>query len=598
MSVSHKGSILPIKNRVLSVDENTAFLAHYDLNENDVLNGTGALGNQISLEFDGSDQYAECIASDALQMTENALTTEAWVFPTAQPNSDRGIIIIGHGNNSYYFTIDSSLHISVYWYGRTTSYLNSVGTLPLNEWSHIAASWTTTDVSFYINGVFDSTKAIAGVGNTTAKNIRIGGEGNNRRFLGKVNDIRIWRTARSENTIKDSMHRVIQEDATLAAWWKCNEDEGLILRDSSMYKHDAVMNTQINYSTGNSVFTLREAEGYFGGGVAVEEETENLVATYGWETSGEKDIVFPEPPPVTPVISSHVNMANWQRLFITNPNQKTLANNESFSVSGWFYTKYNRGEFNCNLSTSVNSNQGTGHRLTKKGWSYLEWNFTNTTGSDITINSIRVEAQYTGTDGAGAGSGWPNGDNEAWGCNYQIEWKPFSTSFVDGIRSRGKLEYQIDLIGDFTISLYYKSVAPEGYSSDRDIFALTNGTNDFNFFNGYGKDWYMGDENSRTRFRLNDKSVQQTSFENLVVVRSGTIIKLYRDGNLTDSKDFGSAPIFTKMAICGGYGLQTDRPNGIIDELRIDRVARTDEEIRAWYYCNSPFWPRGIYRKA
>jgi hypothetical protein len=38
--------------------------------------------------------------------------------------------------------------------------------------------------------------------------------------------------------------------------------------------------------------------------------------------------------------------------------------------------------------------------------------------------------------------------------------------------------------------------------------------------------------------------------------------------------------------------------NGIIDELRIDNIARTDEEIQSWYIANQPFYPKGIHRLA
>ena len=37
---------------------------------------------------------------------------------------------------------------------------------------------------------------------------------------------------------------------------------------------------------------------------------------------------------------------------------------------------------------------------------------------------------------------------------------------------------------------------------------------------------------------------------------------------------------------------------GIYDELRIDKIARTDEEIMLWHASGAPFAPRGIYRIA
>jgi hypothetical protein len=172
----------------------------------------------------------------------------------------------------------------------------------------------------------------------------------------------------------------------------------------------------------------------------------------------------------------------------------------------------------------------------------------------------------------------------------QIEEKSRVTSFVSGTRSTGKLEYAIDISGDFTIGLYYKSSVTSGYQVDRTIFALTNGTNVFNFFNGWGNDWFMGDETTRTRFSLNNHTVSSTAYEYLVIVRQGTVYNLYRDGILTDSKDFGSSPSFTKLSLGGGYSLEPQAPNGTFDELRIDNIARSSTEISAWYYQGRNGW--------
>ena len=49
MSTSHKGSLLQAKNVVLPVDNFTSFLAHYDITENDVLNGITPISNISTL---------------------------------------------------------------------------------------------------------------------------------------------------------------------------------------------------------------------------------------------------------------------------------------------------------------------------------------------------------------------------------------------------------------------------------------------------------------------------------------------------------------------------------------------------------------------
>jgi hypothetical protein len=57
-------------------------------------------------------------------------------------------------------------------------------------------------------------------------------------------------------------------------------------------------------------------------------------------------------------------------------------------------------------------------------------------------------------------------------------------------------------------------------------------------------------------------------------------------------------PDFKNLFVGVDFNGVSNMLNGMIDELRVDKIARTDDEIAAWYESNSPFWPRGIYRKS
>lgn len=209
---------------------------------------------------------------------------------------------------------------------------------------------------------------------------------------------------------------------------------------------------------------------YTDNGMILEEGTTNLVITKGWSTEGTTNPELPPGCPVTPVISSKVAKGDWLELFRTTVSQ-TLVAGDSYTVSGWFYAKGASGEFNCNAADSGNSNRAIGsHGIAKHGWNYFTWTYKNDTGADLTITSIRVEAGYTGYT-----TTWINGDNEAWGCNYQIEWsKDYATAFVNGTRSgTASLTLPGNVGNNFTI--FYKFV-PDKFWQNSMATTWTNRT--------------------------------------------------------------------------------------------------------------------------
>ena len=209
---------------------------------------------------------------------------------------------------------------------------------------------------------------------------------------------------------------------------------------------------------GSLCVTIRENDVPFVGvkSFAVERETENLFVINGWSTEGEKitDMsLLPSQPPVKPVIASHVpGGANWQD-FVNLDGTFTLSDGQSLTMSGWFYVKGSYGEFNAQISVDgTNTGLGIKH-ITNSGWNYLTWTYTNNTGADVTIIDARIENMQP--------SNWDNNDNEAWGCNYQLELKPFATSFVDGTRQKGKFyipleKIPFDIVNDDWIVAYWK----------------------------------------------------------------------------------------------------------------------------------------------
>jgi len=316
---------------------------------------------------------------------------------------------------------------------------------------------------------------------------------------------------------------------------------------------------------------------------------------------------LPSQPPVTPIIASHVVNGSWRdvvRLLTT----LNIPNNGSISISGWFYVKGNKGYFNCNATVN-GSNIGWGiYSNLSRGWHYLTWTWTNETGSDATVNTLRVE-NY-------ASSYWENSDNEAWGCNYQVELKPFATSFVDGTRAAGKMKTDIPVDpNNFVISFWFKPDWKWGTSvitdaSEQSYNLLTYGIPGTNGFLFRIKEYtYPGEINLATYAPANRIEIQPSSFgltnhdwAYFVLIQQDIELRLYINGVLaiTNSNPSYDPPtdnilwIGSRLGNSTSYGLA----NGLFSDILIHPNPNiwTDEYIKQVYDMKSSFFvpPRAI----
>ena len=105
--------------------------------------------------FDGSGDYLKSASSASLSPGSGALTLDCWIYMTATGSGNKGILTIGNAN--------STGNALQFIQNGTTLYINdgsgsnvTLGTIPLNAWTHIALSreGTGTNQTYgYINGV-------------------------------------------------------------------------------------------------------------------------------------------------------------------------------------------------------------------------------------------------------------------------------------------------------------------------------------------------------------------------------------------------------------------------------------------------------------
>jgi hypothetical protein len=143
-------------------------------------------------------------------------TVSIWINPAAHTpgdGQDRGCIFIG----GFYITLTSDGKIATYCYGKTNpGYHQSSTTIPLNQWTHIAAVWDEQNKKhiLYINGKVEFTISNC-YGVTSSdwhKRKYMGRElwwaenhdnQYHRFFKGMMCDARLYATALSETDIKE-----------------------------------------------------------------------------------------------------------------------------------------------------------------------------------------------------------------------------------------------------------------------------------------------------------------------------------------------------------------------------------------------------------
>jgi hypothetical protein len=184
-----------------------------------------------------------------------------------------------------------------------------------------------------------------------------------------------------------------------------------------------------------------------------------------------------------------------------------------------------------------------------------------------------------------------------YGCAVKIE-KPLTDKI------QGKLYYPKELLTPehFTISCwFYIPYMFTGLPDENGIFGEHNNTIiEFCPVTNNGETGLsvVANPNFTLRYPGNvvtDEVIIENTWHHMCITYNGMELKAYLNGRLKVTQPAESIQIHdnTVLMVGGGYyGV----PNILIDELRIDRIARTETEIVAWHSCNTPFYPRGSER--
>lgn len=143
------------------------------------------------------------------------LSASAWIFPTARPTSDLYSILSNDQNYEFHLNTAGRLY---WWWNAST--LTSAATIPLNQWTHIAITFSSAAGQgrqrIYVNGVADTnTNSWTGTLGTNTCPFYIGGDISTgsgcslmpgRNFRGMIDEVKLYDYELSAAEVKADMN--------------------------------------------------------------------------------------------------------------------------------------------------------------------------------------------------------------------------------------------------------------------------------------------------------------------------------------------------------------------------------------------------------
>jgi hypothetical protein len=164
-----------------------------------------------ALTFDGSNDRININDSSSLDLT-NAMTIEAWVYPTAL--SGWRTVLLKESTSGLAYALyahDNAPRPAAYVRGGSVDQsITGVSQLPLNAWTHLAATFGASTLRLYVNGSLVRTGSVSGTIAASSLPLRIGGNAPwGEYFAGRIDEVRIYNRALSQAEIQGDMNRPV-----------------------------------------------------------------------------------------------------------------------------------------------------------------------------------------------------------------------------------------------------------------------------------------------------------------------------------------------------------------------------------------------------
>jgi CubicO group peptidase (beta-lactamase class C family) len=163
-----------------------------------------------ALDFNGVDNFVSINNSQILDITGNQITLSSWVNPRNTGIAGGSRIISkrtdGGGSDVYSLYIDSGK----FRFRLDGTDMISTSGFPLNQWTHVAATYDGVNKKIYINGVLDSSQAKTDNIDSSSRGVYLGHrEAESRWFDGMIDNVRIYDTALTAQEIIEDMNTPI-----------------------------------------------------------------------------------------------------------------------------------------------------------------------------------------------------------------------------------------------------------------------------------------------------------------------------------------------------------------------------------------------------
>jgi len=203
-------------------------------------------GAYTGLDLDGTNDYVLLTDISALNPT-SAITVEAWIKADSYgPNSWSNSILCKHGwasgNAGYVLRCGDNGKLSFNISNSSGTWLEAISgsVMKTGNWYHVAGTFNGDSICVYVNGNLEGVYSYSGsMTASTGLNPRIGDLAYNggRLFDGQIDEVRIWRSALSKETIRNWMCRKVSKNhpnySNLGGYWKLDEATGSSANDNS-----------------------------------------------------------------------------------------------------------------------------------------------------------------------------------------------------------------------------------------------------------------------------------------------------------------------------------------------------------------------------
>ncbi|MBW7889074.1 MAG: T9SS type A sorting domain-containing protein [Bacteroidetes bacterium] len=176
-------------------------------------------GSSYVMAFDGTNDY---ISQSSITQNNGPFTVEAWINCNGSNSPSAGILNRSNQSEASkrVWKINmSDTTVRMDFWNTFYQYKTVFGVTGVkdNRWHHIAGKYDGTNIYFYIDGNLQGQLAMDGIPlNNSITPLILGNDDccSGRYFNGKIAELRLWKVARTQQEIRENMHKHINADDT------------------------------------------------------------------------------------------------------------------------------------------------------------------------------------------------------------------------------------------------------------------------------------------------------------------------------------------------------------------------------------------------